>query len=88
MTDTRDSTAIPERARPEKGAGRNPFARLALFVRQVVAELRKVVRPTLQQLFTYWLVVLVFVVVVMTIVALLDQGLTRLMFEVFAGDSK
>ena len=46
----------------------------ATFYRQVVAELRKVVWPTRAQLITYFWVVLVFVVVVMTIVSLLDLG--------------
>jgi preprotein translocase subunit SecE len=53
------------------------------FYRQVVAELRKVVWPTQQQLITYFIVVLVFVVVVMTIVSLLDLGFGRLVFKVF-----
>jgi preprotein translocase subunit SecE len=56
----------------------------ALFLRQVVAELRKVVWPTRQQLITYSWVVLVFVTVVMTIVSLLDLGFGKLMFAVFA----
>jgi preprotein translocase subunit SecE len=55
----------------------------ATFYRQVVAELRKVVWPTQQQLITYFVVVLVFVLVVMTIVALLDLGFGRLVFKVF-----
>jgi preprotein translocase subunit SecE len=50
----------------------------------VVAELRKVVYPTQQQVVTYFIVVLVFVLVMMTIVAGLDYGLGRLMFEIFA----
>jgi preprotein translocase subunit SecE len=53
------------------------------FYRQVVAELRKVVWPTQQQLVTYFVVVLVFVLVVMTIVSLLDLGFGRLVFKVF-----
>jgi len=53
------------------------------FYRQVVAELRKVVWPSQQQLVTYFLVVLVFVLVVMTIVSLLDLGFGRLVFKVF-----
>jgi preprotein translocase subunit SecE len=53
------------------------------FYRQVIAELRKVVWPTQQQLITYFLVVLVFVVVVMTIVSLLDLGFGKLIFAVF-----
>jgi preprotein translocase subunit SecE len=54
-----------------------------LFYRQVVAELRKVVWPTQQQLVTYFIVVLVFVLVLMTIVSLLDLGFGRLVFKVF-----
>jgi len=54
------------------------------FYRQVLAELRKVVWPTQQQLVTYFIVVMVFVLVVMTIVSLLDLGFGRLVFQVFA----
>jgi preprotein translocase subunit SecE len=53
------------------------------FYRQIVAELRKVVWPTQQQLITYFLVVLVFVLVVMTIVSLLDLAFGKLVFKVF-----
>jgi preprotein translocase subunit SecE len=55
-----------------------------LFYRQVVAELRKVVWPTQQQLITYFVVVMVFVVVIMGIVSLLDLGFGKLVFKVFA----
>jgi len=53
------------------------------FYRQVVAELRKVVWPTQQQLITYFIVVMVFVVVVMTIVALLDLAFGKAVFAIF-----
>ena len=56
---------------------------LPTFYRQVVAELRKVVWPTRQQLITYFWVVLIFVLVVMTYVSLLDLGIGKLMFAVF-----
>ena len=56
----------------------------ATFYRQVVAELRKVVWPTQEQLITYFIVVLVFVVVVMSLVSLLDLGFGKLVFAVFA----
>lgn len=59
------------------------FARIVLFVRQVVAELRKVVRPTRQELFTYIGVVIVFVLVVMAYVGLLDLAFGRLVLWVF-----
>lgn len=50
----------------------NVFARIALFIRQVFAELRKVVTPTRQELVKYTLVVLGFVVVMMALVYGLD----------------
>ena len=55
----------------------------ATFYRQVVAELRKVVWPTQEQLITYFLVVLVFVLVVMSLVSLLDLAFGKLVFAVF-----
>ncbi len=55
----------------------------ALFYRQVVAELRKVVWPTQQQVVTYFVAVLVFVAVVMAMVSLLDLGFGKLVFWVF-----
>lgn len=84
MTETRGSTATPERARPtKKKGGGGPFASLSTFYRQVVAELRKVIWPTREQLITYWVVVLVFVLVVIAIVSLLDLGIGWLMFKIF-----
>ncbi|MDR1186478.1 MAG: preprotein translocase subunit SecE [Bifidobacteriaceae bacterium] len=41
------------------------IGRLVRFVRQVIAELKKVVRPTRQELITYCSVVVVFVLIVM-----------------------
>lgn len=58
------------------------------FYRQVVAELRKVVWPTREQLTTYFIVVMVFVLVMITLVSLLDLGLGKLAFEVFTGGNK
>ncbi len=55
------------------------------FYRQVVAELRKVVWPTQEQLVTYFMVTMVFVVFFMALVSLLDLGFGKLAFEVFAG---
>lgn len=55
------------------------------FYRQVVAELRKVVYPTQEQLVTYFFVVMVFVIVMMAIISALDLGFGRLAFAVFSG---
>ncbi len=63
-----------------KGGGRTTPA---LFVRQVIAELRKVIWPTRRELRTYTIVALVFVLVMVVIVTSLDYGFTRLVFAVF-----
>ncbi len=55
------------------------------FYRQVVAELRKVVWPTQEQLITYFFVVMVFVLVMIAIVAALDLGFGKLVFWMFGG---
>ena len=75
MTDT--STTAAHRGAstpPRKGL----FARLVLFIRQVVDELRKVVRPTRQELLNYTAVVVVFICLVMGYVVGLDQVFQRL----------
>ena len=72
VTGTRPAAAKPSRTSP------------ATFYRQMVAELRKVVWPTREQLVTYFWVVLVFVLVVMTFVSLLDLGVGKLVFKIFA----
>jgi preprotein translocase subunit SecE len=53
------------------------------FYRQVVAELRKVVWPTQQQLVTYFLVVMVFVLVLIAYVSVLDLGFGKGIFWLF-----
>jgi preprotein translocase subunit SecE len=74
-------------AKLERQARRGPIARIALFLRQVVAELRKVVTPTWRELVTYTAVVLGFVVVMMAIVYVLDLAFGALVVWVFAGTS-
>ncbi len=66
------SEEIVANAKKERAAKRNPFARIALFIRQVFGELKKVVTPTRRELLSYTGVVLVFVVIMMAIVSLLD----------------
>jgi preprotein translocase subunit SecE len=57
------------------------------FYRQVVAELRKVVWPSQQQLVTYFIVVMVFVLVMIAIVSVLDLGFGKAVFAVFGGET-
>ncbi|CEA08911.1 Protein translocase subunit SecE [Arthrobacter saudimassiliensis] len=70
MTETAASSS---KGRPSREPGkRGFFASIALFLRQVIAELKKVVTPTRAELLRYTLVVLAFVVVMMLIVTALD----------------
>jgi len=62
---------------------RGIFGRMGLFHRQVLAELRKVVWPTRNQLTTYTAVVLVFVGFIIAVVSILDTALTKLVFWIF-----
>jgi len=71
--------------RHESREGRGLFGRVALFVRQVVSELRRVVTPTLEELRRYTIVVLIFVAVMMAIVFAFDLTFTRLAQIVFGG---
>jgi preprotein translocase subunit SecE len=59
------------------------FARIGLFYRQVLSELKKVVWPTRKQLSTYTAVVLVFVLFIIAVVSILDLVLTKIVFWVF-----
>ncbi len=66
------SEDIVASAKRERAERRSPFARIALFIRQVIAELKKVVTPTRRELFSFTGVVLVFVVIMMAFVYGLD----------------
>ncbi|HKE51656.1 MAG TPA: preprotein translocase subunit SecE [Actinomycetes bacterium] len=82
MTDTRDTRAPRQQAEvAERGPG--PLARLGLFYRQIVTELRKVVWPTRAQLLTYTAVVTVFVTVMIAYVSGLDYGIGWVMLRIF-----
>ncbi len=61
----------------------NVFSRIALFYRQIINELRKVVWPSRNMLTTYTGVVLVFVAFVIAVVSVFDLGLTKLVFFIF-----
>ncbi|GAB3172467.1 preprotein translocase subunit SecE [Streptomyces incanus] len=66
-----------------KRAKKGPLKRLALFYRQIVAELRKVVWPTRNQLTSYTSAVIVFVVVMIGLITLIDYGLSHAAKYVF-----
>jgi len=59
------------------------FGSIALFISQILDELRKVVRPTRHELITYTSVVIVFVSGVMAYVWGLDQLIVKLIALAF-----
>jgi preprotein translocase subunit SecE len=74
-------------ARKERQARRSPFARIALFIRQVIGELKKVVTPTRRELFGFTGIVLVFVIIMMAVVGGLDFLFSALIVFVFGNPS-
>jgi preprotein translocase subunit SecE len=80
-TQTRGQSA--ERRSGSGRAAKRDRTTPALFTRQVVAELRKVIWPTRNELATYTAVALVFIIFMSTIVLTLDYGFTKLMFWIF-----
>jgi preprotein translocase subunit SecE len=78
MTDIRSTR--PSSDRRAAATGRPG---VGLFFRQVIAELRKVIWPTRDQLVTYFMVVLVFVLFMIALVSLLDYVFNSVAFKIF-----
>jgi len=81
------SEDLVESAKRDRAERRGPFARVALFIRQVINELKKVVTPTRRELISFTGVVLVFVVIMMGIIYGLDYGFGWLVSWVFGDGS-
>jgi preprotein translocase subunit SecE len=76
MTATRTEPTTP-RAASSRGSGPTRF------VRESVSELRKVLWPSRNELVTYAIVVIVFMVIMVAIVAGLDVGFAKLVLQIF-----
>ncbi|MFF4794976.1 MULTISPECIES: preprotein translocase subunit SecE [unclassified Streptomyces] len=82
--DAQDEVTESKKARKGGKRGKKgPLKRLAVFYRQIIAELRKVVWPTRNQLTTYTTVVIVFVVIMIGLVTVIDYGLNHAAKYVF-----
>lgn len=88
--DERPAKAVTKQKSPagkvkqkEKEKGPGIFARFIRFVREIVAELQKVIWPTRKELITYTTVVVVFVAIMLSLVGLLDLGFAKTMLLVF-----
>ncbi len=69
--------------RQRRRGGRSRFGRVGRFIREVVAELRKVSWPTRKELVTYAVVVVFFIAVLMSIIAGFDYGFASAVQWVF-----
>jgi preprotein translocase subunit SecE len=73
----------PTAKRDRKAKKASLFSRLVRFIREVFAELRKVIWPTRKQMVTYTTVVLVFVVFMVALVSGLDFAFGKVIGVVF-----
>ncbi len=80
---TQTRGTAPEKPARSGGPAKPARTTPALFVRQVIAELRKVIWPTRKELVTYTTVAVVFILVMVGIVTGLDTAFTKLVFAVF-----
>jgi preprotein translocase subunit SecE len=76
-------TAKPAGSGRGRGGKQSYPERISTYNRQVVSELRKVLWPTRNELVTYTVVSVVFVVAMVAFVGVLDYGFTKLVFSLF-----
>ncbi len=84
--DTKDDKLSRKEKRQNKkkdGDRKGIFARMALFFRQTVAELRKVIWPTRKELIQYTWVVIVFCTIMALMIAAYDLVFAKLVLKVF-----
>ncbi|KUI39184.1 preprotein translocase subunit SecE [Mycobacterium sp. GA-2829] len=72
-----------KKTKKEPGKYPNPFLYVVNYIKQVIAELRKVIWPNRKQMVSYTSVVLVFLVFMVALIAGADYGLARLVGLVF-----
>lgn len=77
------TSTAPTRGSAEEQSSGGFFAKIVLFIRQVIDELRKVVRPTRDELVNYTIALIVFLAVLMAYVLGLDQLMVHLVNWVF-----
>lgn len=82
---TKNGSGGKKKAAKERGDGpsRNPFLFVWNYLKQVVAELRKVIWPNRKQMVSYTIVVLVFLAFMVALIAGVDFGLAKLVMLVF-----
>ena len=81
--DDRKKAKKAKKARKSDEPSSNPFVFVFNYLKQVVAELRKVIWPNRKQMGSYTSVVLAFLVFMVTLIGLVDLGLAKLVLLVF-----
>lgn len=82
-TKAADAKGRPTRARDAQVTKTSMVSRLFRFLREVVAELRKVIWPTRKQMITYTTVVLIFVAILVAAIAGMDLALAKGVLALF-----
>ena len=81
VVDAKDKKS--KKAKADGADSRNPFVFVLNYLKQVVAELRKVIWPNRKQMVSYTSVVLAFLVFMVTLIGLVDLGWAKLVLWVF-----
>jgi len=76
-------TAKKTAKKRDDGSSRNPFVFVWNYLKQVVAELRKVIWPNRKQMVSYTMVVLVFLAFMVALIGGVDLGVGKLVMWVF-----
>ncbi|MEE1618176.1 preprotein translocase subunit SecE [Brachybacterium sp. J153] len=85
VNSSQNAPSTPTTGDAQGSGSSNPFLAIGLFIRQILAELRKVVVPTRRELLVYSVTVLAFVIVMIVLIFGLDAAfswLSRVAFTV------
>ena len=80
---TKNGDGKKSKTAKKTGPSRNPITFVVNYLKQVVAELRKVIWPNRKQMVSYTTVVLVFLVFMVALIGVVDLGLVKLVTMVF-----
>lgn len=85
MNSSQNAPSAPRTGDVQGSGSNNPFLAIGLFIRQVIAELRKVVVPSRRELVLYSITVLLFVAFMILLIFGLDAAfswISRIAFTV------
>lgn len=80
---TKNGDGKKPKAAKKTGPSRNPIAFVITYLKQVVAELRKVIWPNRKQMVSYTTVVLIFLAFMVALIGGVDFGFAKLITLVF-----